>query len=614
METVFEGKDWSEIKYTKSQNDLKGEDTQTDNNEYYRKFFGNKSPFEGNDLPPFNLGIYVDEDENILRASQYVGIVPAMEINQGTNSSENEIQLIKVSSRFSTSTPVEMLKKVLSGNDYYENPDMLKTKIYSVDEWKSLKREKNEVLFGTVRGVGNIELFSRKSGQEDSAGDSANDVAYGLADVFGVFEILDFVNKAKKVCEKNLKKQSQKVEENLNCKVKGRILVQKQIKYNLSKGQNQKVYCSYNKMTDNIRENQIIKYALYLCRKHEMGEALGEDIRFCMNTLTNVPLKKCNISDFIGLKNNGVFRQYKEALAAAKKIIKRYSVSELEDQLEKVAGASEKTVDDTSIAGTSENKVHLTSGEVVPYFIDMNLLFEYYCRAIFKEAIEYFNDSKKSKETEIKFNLERKQKKELLQNHLDIYMKRYEPDIVVTYGDGNTIAAVFDAKYSKLDKQCDKVKRQRTHQIMFYMKILGCDYGGLISPDKKEGEPAGVIKRKLNMSKNNLENIPELFHIPLGANQNLSAFKEYLNFVQTNLNEIAEKIQKQKNKQSACGEFLEWLNENYDESKVKKGKKFTNEYMDVFHEKFYCLFSDFLPQKGDNTEGKKSTEVTEKNV
>ena len=166
METVFEGKDWSEIKYTKSQNDLKGEDTQTDNNEYYRKFFGNKSPFEGNDLPPFNLGIYVDEDENILRASQYVGIVPAMEINQGTNSSENEIQLIKVSSRFSTSTPVEMLKKVLSGNDYYENPDMLKTKIYSVDEWKSLKREKNEVLFGTVRGVGNIELFSRKSGQK----------------------------------------------------------------------------------------------------------------------------------------------------------------------------------------------------------------------------------------------------------------------------------------------------------------------------------------------------------------------------------------------------------------------------------------------------------------
>lgn len=31
METVFEGKDWSEIKYTKNQNNLKGEDIPTDN-------------------------------------------------------------------------------------------------------------------------------------------------------------------------------------------------------------------------------------------------------------------------------------------------------------------------------------------------------------------------------------------------------------------------------------------------------------------------------------------------------------------------------------------------------------------------------------------------------
>lgn len=547
METVFEGKDWSEIKHTKNQNNLKGEDIPTDNNEYYRKFFGNKSPFEGNDLPPFNLGIYVDEDENILRASQYVGIVPAMEINKGTNPNENEIQLIKVSSRFSTSTPVEMLKKVLSGNDYYENPDMLKTKIYSVDEWKSLKKEKNEVLFGTIRGVGNIELFSRKSGQEDPAEDSANDVAYGLADVFGAFEILDFVNKAKKVCEKNLKKQSQKVEENLNCKVKGRILVQKQIKYNLSKGQNQKVYCSYNKMTEDIRENQIVKYALYLCKNHEIGDALGEDIRFCMNTLTNVPLKKCNISDFIGLKNNGVFRQYKEALAAAKKIIKRYSVSELDDQLEKVTGTSEKTVENTPIAGTSESKAHLTSGEVVPYFIDMNLLFEYYCRAIFKKAIEEFNKREKAKETGIKFDLERKQKKPLFcgNDFLNgVYMQEYEPDIVVTYEDANRAAAVFDAKYSNLENQHRKVRRQRTHQIIFYMKMLGCDYGGLISPGKDKKE---LISKELQIGNKDLKNSSELFYIPLWENQNLNAFKEYVNFVKDNLAEIAKKIQDQKN-------------------------------------------------------------------
>lgn len=170
------------------------------------------------------------------------------------------------------------------------------------------------------------------------------------------------------------------MEENLNCKIKGRILIQKQLKYNTSKGQNQKIYCAYNKMTEDIRENQIIKYALYLCKNHEIGASLEEDIRFCMNALKNVPLKKCSVADFIGLKNNGAFRQYKDALVAAKKIIKRYGVSEL----------GEKLKDET---GKESRDVQLVSGEVTPYYIDINLLFEYYCRAIFKDAIEEFNAS-----------------------------------------------------------------------------------------------------------------------------------------------------------------------------------------------------------------------------
>ena len=155
---------------------------------------------------------------------------------------------------------------------------MIKIKNYSGIEWRNLlknngdnekgkteesqNKESDEILFGTVQGIGSIELSS-KSGESQ-----ADDIDYGLANLFGVFEILDFLDKAKKVCEKNLKKQSQKVEENLNCKIKGRILIQKQLKYNTSKGQNQKIYCAYNKMTEDIRENQIIKYALYLSLIH----------------------------------------------------------------------------------------------------------------------------------------------------------------------------------------------------------------------------------------------------------------------------------------------------------------------------------------------------------
>ena len=129
------------------------------------------------------------------------------------------------------------------------------------------------------------------------------------------------MNKAKTVCQKNLKRQSQRTEENIYCKVRGKIVIQKQIKYNASKGQNHRMYCSYNSLSEDIKENQIIKYALHLCQKNRnIADSLSEDILFCLSTLSGVPLKKVSIGDFTGLKNNGAYRQYRDALLAAKRL------------------------------------------------------------------------------------------------------------------------------------------------------------------------------------------------------------------------------------------------------------------------------------------------------
>ena len=520
----------------------------------YGKYFSNTSPFYDEKWSPFNLGIYMDRQDDKPKASKYIGVMPALDRNADqTEMFGEELPVIKIVSRFYADLPLKMLKRVLAGNDYYENPDMIKIKNYSGIEWRNLlknngdnekgkteesqNKESDEILFGTVQGIGSIELSS-KSGESQ-----ADDIDYGLANLFGVFEILDFLDKAKKVCEKNLKKQSQKVEENLNCKIKGRILIQKQLKYNTSKGQNQKIYCAYNKMTEDIRENQIIKYALYLCKNHEIGASLEEDIRFCMNALKNVPLKKCSVADFIGLKNNGAFRQYKDALVAAKKIIKSYGVLEL----------GKKLKDET---GKESRDVQLVSGEVTPYYIDINLLFEYYCRAIFKDAIEEFNAS-----NTIKFNLEKKQERKLFQEEdkkekdkePKVYMKKYTPDIVVTYGKEEKVVAVFDAKNSKLEDQDNRSRRARTHQIMFYMKALGCDYGGLISPaEKLKKQPGGW---KLNMASKNDGTSMNLYYIPLmfsketGEDEMFNGFKkdviDYLNEIEKDYSKkIKKDIQK----------------------------------------------------------------------
>ena len=224
---------------------------------------------------------------------------------------------------------------------------------------------------------------------------------------------------------------------------------------------------------------------------------------------------------------------------AAKKIIKRYGISEL----------GEKLKDET---GKESRDVQLVSGEVTPYYIDINLLFEYYCRAIFKDAIEEFNAS-----NTIKFNLEKKQERKLFQEEdkkekdkePKVYMKKYTPDIVVTYGKEEKVVAVFDAKNSKLEDQDNRSRRARTHQIMFYMKALGCDYGGLISPaEKLKKQPGGW---KLNMASENDGTSMNLYYIPLmfsketGEDEMFNGFKkdviDYLNEIEKDYSKKVKK-------------------------------------------------------------------------
>ena len=445
-----------------------------------------------NSTSPFNLGIYyrekIDENQQVipeLYAKNYIGLTPL--INK--NGNINKKVVLSISSRFDIS-PTNMLKTILEGDDYYDNPDFLKTYSHKSQDWKKMATSKNDteskILFGVITGFGQIDL-ENADGSGNQSGKSDANVSN---DVLGVFEIIDFVNKAKEICMKNLKRQSQRVEENLTCKVKGRILIQKQIKYNETKGQRQKVYCAYNKMSPDIKENQIIKYALHLCKKHAIGDALAEDISLCMRALSGIPLKKCSAADFIGLKNNGAYREYKEALIAAKRIITNYYINYSDNS-----------------GDHKDGELRLLNNKIQPYYINMDLLFEHYCRALFRKAIDRYNE----KLGYFIFELEsvKDAKRRLHEEHRleSVFMPTYIPDIVIKYKkDGvNKVVAVIDAKDSNLIEQNSEKRRARTHQVLFYMKSLGCDCGGLISPCEYES-----IK-KLDPDMNNEPITAEMF-------------------------------------------------------------------------------------------------------
>ena len=440
---------------------------------------------------PLNLGIYWDSDQNKLRASTFIGAVPLIERN--TKRVINDVVLV-LSSRFDIS-PIEMIRVVLDSDEYWNDPSLFQIKSYTADEWKkgpyiNSYNSKEKILFAQINGLPLIDLNGDKP-------DERNSVSGDITDMVGLFETLDFVEKAKDICRKNVMKKAQRVEENLVCKVKGRIVLNKQIKYNLAKGQSHKCYCSYNKMIDNNRENQILKYALYLCVKSDqIPEVLKEDIKLCMNALSGVVLKKCSISDFVGLKNNSAYRAYKEALEAAKKIISRFSIN------------YNKT-DHTS-------KAKISNFKVKPFFIDMNVLVELYCRAIIADVIKEYENlllvPQKDSHKELYSDLEQKEDDSIY----NAFMKEYIPDILIAYKDdkkGSEIPiAVLDAKNSDVASQGSEKRRERTHQVNFYMNALNVFVGGLISPTEKAEDMSAV-----ELNRESLLPLPtkELVYLPL---------------------------------------------------------------------------------------------------
>lgn len=547
--------------------------------EIYSSLFGNSDK-----ISPVNLGIYLDK-EWIIHSTQFVGIMPLTDKNLKPLKHDKEQCVIKIDSRFNIS-PSMMLKEVLEGDDYYENPGMLQCNSYRISELKELfgKGKKNKVLCGTIKDLDKVTLKQC----DDGKGGAQKPDAF-LSSVYPIFEIIRFVNLAKEVCKKNLKQQSIYKEENLVGKVKGRILVNKQIKQNLSRGQSHKTYCAYNSLSDNIKENMILKYTLYLCSKLEIADALREDIMFCNRVLSNVPLKKCNISDFVGLKSNGAFRQYKQAMEAARVIINRYYIS------------YEQSVDDNQ--NNEIGTIKVADYSVEPYFIDMNLLFEYYCRALFRKAINIYNQ--KDIEYYLKLEPVKPEKKELFNNNNEVkefYMSTYIPDILVKYVKKGEIKekvlTVIDAKYSDVEQQYSE-KRARTHQVLFYMNVLDSKYGGLISPSKsfhKEYFEGNYLYDgvKENISRQKLCYLPLEQEKPVEKNTYDNMIFRYLSGIMTNKKEDDEKecrlLELENALKSILSTISKCVRKNGEEISVVKAQKlemleFFNKYRYILDEK-----------------------------
>jgi len=182
--------------------------------------------------------------------------------------------------------------------------------------------------------------------------------------------IVHFLKLIKSIVQRGLKCNYVNIEENLNSKIKGKILLNQTIKRNYSSGRINQTVCRYQDYSIDCLENRVLKKTLLFVSKFidiNPGISCCQDLKqianYCLGAVASIgeeiPLQ--HIKQF---KVNPLYKEYAEALTVAKLILRRFSYD-----IELV----KKDVDRA----------------LPPFWIDMSLLFELYVYSQLKKVYNH---------------------------------------------------------------------------------------------------------------------------------------------------------------------------------------------------------------------------------
>lgn len=268
------------------------------------------------------------------------------------------------------------------------------------------------------------------------------------------FLVIRFLQALKSIVRKGLKKNYYIVQENLNNRLKGKILVGQHIKQNVFKNRLTSTFCEYQVFGEDHLENRFLKKVLkFVISYVENNKILlsnnyniiQQTINYCRPTfeLISDDVKETELKH---IKYNPFYREYKDALQIGNHILKRFAYN---------------------ITQTSEQRV-----KTPPFWIDMPRLFELY---VFSKMVEHNPLSKK--EIHYQFST--------YGNSLDILVSESENQMVIDakyklhYNNShlhNDIRQV--AGYARLNKVRQKLKIKDDRNIDCL----------IIYPDMENGE------------------------------------------------------------------------------------------------------------------------------
>ncbi len=420
-----------------------------------------------------NLGMYIDIKGKI-HTDKYCGYTWLIDENgkhiQVDENGEKEDVLLKIKPRFGLDLSV-MIKTIFKDDEFYSY----------------LGLGTNEPL---------IKFFYNEKLIEN--GEHDNSTGQLLA-------IVSFVELLERATRHSLIKKIKKVQENNIGKIRGRIVMNKHLSKNIFQAHQERIYCEHNVRISDIKENQILKYALK-CAEDSLGkngEAITRKINIVKNRFSEVSeILSCSVNEVDKVKNKlpNMFMNYIEIFDYAKIIIE---------------GASVLSVD------KGNNKV-------VPYAINSYMLFECYARACIKEELKKCNNVKMLKYVPDKNNIpdgDEYGAMDVINEDPKAYIAgKIIPDIVLEYTDDEDkkYYRVYDVKYKDATMPFNG-RNDRLQLLAYNFMYNGDDNIGFIFP-KKDDNCCSVAKEIDNNNDNKLFGI-ELF---ISANECKEPFDKKL--------------------------------------------------------------------------------------
>ena len=187
----------------------------------------------------------------------------------------------------------------------------------------------------------------------------------GLHQEVTPFIVTHFLSLLEPIIKKGLKHNYCFEEDNLQSKLKGKLVFSQHFKKNVLNHRLDKNYCRYQEYSVNCTENKILKKALVFAEsyiqhymKGMLPEGLNNSIRIAKRVFEEVT-DTCSPAEVERFRVNPLFKEYARAISVAKLMLRRfgYDVQRMED----------------------------TSSMVPPFWIDMSLLFETYVLGLLSE-------------------------------------------------------------------------------------------------------------------------------------------------------------------------------------------------------------------------------------